>query len=90
MLRLILGLAACLALGGCVTESVMKSTMPPGPPAWQDGYLPGCESGASAAGDLGFKFSKDFQRYLSDPMYKQGWDDGFKVCNSQFAADRAK
>jgi hypothetical protein len=90
MLRLMFCLAACLALGGCVTESVMKSTMPAGPVAWQDGYLPGCESGANAAGDLGFKFSKDFQRYLSDAMYKEGWDDGFKVCNSQFARDRPK
>jgi hypothetical protein len=85
MFRRLLCLAACVALTGCVTEAEMARTAPAGPPAYKDGYVPGCESAAHAAGDIAFKFSKDFDRYLSDAMYKQGWDDGFRVCTAQYS-----
>ena len=83
MLRTALGLAVCLVLCGCASlgDQVVRAGLPAGPPAWQDGYVPGCKSGATAAGSIGFQFTKDFDRYQSDALYKQGWDDGFRICS---------
>ena len=87
MLRTAICLTACLVLSGCASlgESIITATMPAGPPAWQAGYMPGCKSGWHAAGDIGFQFTKDFDRYQSDALYKQGWDDGFRICSVQAA-----
>lgn len=43
----------------------------------------GCESGKNAAGDSWHKFQKDVDRYVKDPYYKAGWDDGFNKCKSE-------
>ena len=39
----------------------------------------GCSSGRSATGPLG-QFDKDVPRYMAEPLYTQGWDDGFRQC----------
>jgi hypothetical protein len=46
----------------------------------------GCDSGYVAAGHPYYRFSKDTSRYVSDPVYKSDWDDGFAVCKGQYDA----
>ncbi|ERH50750.1 hypothetical protein N5E99_08785 [Pseudomonas chengduensis] len=41
--------------------------------------MAGCSSGRSATGPLG-QFDKDVPRYMAEPLYTQGWDDGFRQC----------
>lgn len=69
-----------LALGGC--QSLRKQMLAANyPPTFVDGFEAGCSSGRSAAGPLG-QFAKDVSRYTDEPLYAQGWDDGFRQCES--------
>ena len=43
----------------------------------------GCESGKNASGETWHKFQKDVDRYIKDPYYKTGWDDGYAKCKAQ-------
>lgn len=49
------------------------------PPAFVDGFEAGCQSGRAAAGPLG-GYTKAVNRYQAEPLYAQGWDDGFRQC----------
>nr|WP_296129398.1 hypothetical protein [Pseudomonas sp. Ga0074129] len=74
-------LATCLivtVLVGC--QSTREQMMAEGFPApFIDGFEAGCGSGRQAAGALD-RFRKDVPRYLQQPEYAQGWDDGFRQC----------
>lgn len=69
-----------LALGGCqsLREQMLAASYPP---TFVDGFEAGCSSGRSAAGPLG-QFAKDVPRYQDEPLYAQGWDDGFRQCEN--------
>jgi hypothetical protein len=45
------------------------------PPAVRDGYVDGCESkkGTPLA-------RKDARRFVDDPQYAMGWNDGYSLC----------
>lgn len=75
-----------LLLSACSTpqdrlnrELSSVSTMPP---LFQEGYSAGCQSGLFAAGSTSFHFTKDLQK-MNQAQYKQGWEDGYKVCQSR-------
>ena len=57
------------------------------PPAYIDGYLPGCDIGTIVAGNPWYAYTKDSFLYKSDPMYSKGWNDGFQMCLSQKRAE---
>lgn len=42
----------------------------------------GCISGKRDAGQTWREFSKDVDRYIADPYYKNGWDDGYRQCKA--------
>lgn len=77
-------LAVCgvivLALSGCqsLREEMLAANYPP---TFVDGFEAGCSSGRSAASPLG-RYTKDVSRYLHEPLYAQGWEDGFRQCES--------
>ncbi|MFV3330761.1 hypothetical protein ACNFIA_07505 [Pseudomonas sp. NY15437] len=76
---LILFCAALLA--GC--ETTHESLIAQGyPPAYADGYDDGCGSGRQAAGAIGGEFRKNVPRYLDEPRYALGWNDGFQQCQA--------
>ena len=67
-------------LGGC--QSTREQMTAEGYPApFIDGFEAGCSSGRQAAGALE-SFRKDVPRYLQQPQYAQGWDDGFRQCQA--------
>lgn len=85
-LSYILLLSSAIALSACTTpqerlnrETRGISTMPP---LFQEGYHAGCQSGLFAAGSTSFLYNKDLQK-MRLPAYKQGWEDGFKICQSR-------
>ena len=60
------------------------------PPAYKLAFANGCDSGNAAAGQLlTGKHVKDVQRYATDNIYKQGWDDGFAKCKGATDASSA-
>lgn len=75
-----------LALSACATDSakVDREVGAHQPPAYKEGYGSGCDSGYVAAGHPYYKFRKDVSKYASDPLYKQGWDDGMTVCKTSY------
>ncbi len=52
------------------------------PPLFVEGYQDGCQSGLSAGGNNAFQYVKNLQK-TSNTQYKQGWEDGFRVCQSR-------
>lgn len=80
---LIAGLFVAGLLGGC--QSTRERMLAEGyPPAFIDGFEAGCSSGRQAAGALD-KFRKDVPRYLEQPRYAEGWEDGFRQCQAALA-----
>lgn len=78
--RLLFWSFAALSLAGCQsTREQMVSAGYPTP--FIDGYESGCSSGRQAAGALD-TFNKDVSRYLEQPLYAEGWDDGFRQCKA--------
>lgn len=69
---------ALILIGGCQSqrEEMLARNYPP---TFVDGFEAGCRSGRSAAGALG-AFDKAVLRYQNEPLYEQGWDDGFRQC----------
>ena len=52
------------------------------PGAYKVGFMEGCDSGRLSAGDSSFLFKKDTNRFDTDDVYQQGWNDGFNRCFS--------
>lgn len=76
--RLLICSLSLLLLLGCqsLREQMLAANYPP---AFVDGFEDGCSSGRSAAGPLG-QFDKDVPRYMAEPLYARGWEDGFRQC----------
>lgn len=74
----------CLAglLAACATDLVNPQIPPPGPPAFEEGYVDGCYSGFTDAGRDGYQqsYRKDTVRYARETDYKQGWGQGYAAC----------
>ena len=77
-----------VGLVGCATHGLdmrrQELTRQGHPPAYIDGHVEGCSSGTAAAGNPYYRFAKNVQRFESDKLYVQGWNDGFAVCKSQY------
>ena len=57
------------------------------PSTYREGYIDGCGSGRSVAGDYMTSFIRD-EAYLKDDLYKKGWDVGYRDCKEQLEEDR--
>ena len=80
-------LFALVALGltGCMTfEQMDQRRVSHMPPEYQSAYVDGCQSGRVAAGYPYARIRKDIKLYAADNTYKQGWDDGYSACKSQY------
>jgi hypothetical protein len=42
----------------------------------------GCISGKRDAGQTWRELTKDIDKYVGDPYYKSGWDDGYRQCKA--------
>lgn len=52
------------------------------PAAYKVGFMQGCDSGRVSAGENSYIFKKDVERFSTDDVYRQGWDDGYNRCFS--------
>lgn len=52
------------------------------PVAYKVGFMGGCDSGYLSAGYTSYLFKKDTDRFATDEVYQQGWNDGFSRCAS--------
>ncbi|VXD01685.1 conserved hypothetical protein [Pseudomonas sp. 8Z] len=83
--RLLMGVLLATVVG---CQSLRQSMLAADyPPAFVDGFEAGCNSGRAAAGPLG-GFEKAVTRYQAEPLYAQGWDDGFRQCEQAQHVDQ--
>jgi len=81
MWRCAVVLGLVLSCAGC--QSTHEDLIAKGyPPAFADGFDDGCSSGRQAAGAITGEFRKNVPRYLKDPLYAEGWVDGFRQCQA--------
>lgn len=81
---LLAALLAAFSLSGCQSAPDL-STGDDYPPEYAEGFRAGCASGRQAAGALA-QFRKDVPRYMSQPLYAEGWNDGYRQCQAMQAA----
>lgn len=79
LLTLVWTMSACAPVDAVTRRNTVGQ-----PPAYVDGYTAGCGSGYVAAGHPYASAGKDVSRYLSDAVYKTGWDDGFATCKGKY------
>ncbi len=53
---------------------------------YADGYVDGYSAGCRAAGHPLCRFTRDVTRYEQDRQYKKGWNDGFTIARTDYAA----
>ncbi|MGG2397035.1 hypothetical protein ACJRW5_08810 [Pseudomonas sp. SH1-B] len=84
-LRLLACMLVLLMLAGCegLREQLLAADYPP---VYVDGFEAGCSSGRAAVGPLG-RFKKAPLRYQREPLYAQGWDDGYRQCERAQTVD---
>ncbi len=71
-------------LTGCAASILERNVgQVDGPPAFKTGYTHGCSSGLRAGGFGQLDFVKDVLRYNNEPLYAQGWEDGYRVCRTR-------
>jgi len=75
-------LAALFALGGCASTSETMMQQGYGPD-YSHGYEDGCKSGRKAGGSMFDQFTKNVRLYDHSGKYREGWNDGFKVCKGE-------
>lgn len=72
---------ASIALGLAILAAC-RATIPAGPPAYQDGYRDGCNSGYADAFRPHHEqaYRVDRARFDSDADYKRGWQEAYAKC----------
>ena len=70
------------ALSGCASTSENMMQQGYGP-NYSHGYEDGCKSGRQAGGSMFDQFTKNVKLYDSNNKYREGWNDGFRVCKEQ-------
>lgn len=77
-------LFAGTVLAGC--QNTAQGRLADGyPPEYAAGFDAGCGSGRQAAGATG-SFRKDVPRFQAQPLYADGWRDGYQQCQSMLEA----
>ncbi|WP_336512662.1 hypothetical protein [Stutzerimonas stutzeri] len=71
-------------LAGC--QSTAQGLLAAGsPPDYAAGFDAGCSSGRQAAGMLA-SYRKDPTRFRAQPLYADGWEDGYAQCQAMLTA----
>ena len=55
-------------------------------PQYVDGYVDGYSAGCHTIGHPFYAFTRDVLRYEGDRQYKNGWEDGFSIARTDYAA----
>lgn len=55
-------------------------------PQYVDGYVDGYSAGCHTIGHPLCQFTRDVSRYETDRQYKKGWEDGFSIARTDYAA----
>lgn len=79
MIRVVLISVFLLGLSGCGTIDIPEGVKAQ-PIAYQDGFKDGCKTGEYAVRIANRIFVKNINRFNSDKLYAEGWNDGYQTC----------
>lgn len=78
-------LALCL-IGGCASWDRQGLLAAGYSTQYVDGYVDGYSTGCHMAGHPFYEFVRDVTRYEQDRQYSKGWNDGFTIARTDYAA----
>ncbi len=84
---LVIVVVACL-LVGCGPADRKGLVAAGYAPDYVDGYVDGYSAGCHAIGHPFYRFTRDTGRYEQDGRYTDGWQDGFSIARTDYAAIR--
>ncbi|BDY13327.1 hypothetical protein [Hydrogenimonas cancrithermarum] len=79
MKKIVFSALSIMLFVGCASTQTWLKTKPV---PFQEGYEAGCVSGEERAGYTFSTLKKNEIRYENDPLYKEGWDEGYSRCFS--------
>jgi hypothetical protein len=84
--KILITLGVTIAIGlsftGCASTAENMRAQGYGPD-YSQGYGDGCDSGKKAGGSMLDQFKKNVDKYDSNYKYREGWEDGYRLCKSQ-------
>jgi hypothetical protein len=86
MIKVLVALLVVTFAAGCMSTD-RKGLLAAGySPQYVDGYVAGYSAGCHTIGHPFYDFVRDIPRYARDNQYKKGWEDGFSIARTDYAA----
>ena len=88
MRRVLVALIVLSFVAGC-TCTDRKGLLAAGySPPYVDGYMDGYSAGCHTIGHPLYQFVRDVSRFELDRQYKEGWEAGYSIARTDYAAIR--
>jgi hypothetical protein len=86
-MRTVLIVLFALALGAGCASTDRKALLTAGyDPQYVDGYIDGYSTGCHTLGHPLYRSVQDTSRYGRDHQYQKGWQDGYSIARTDYAA----
>ena len=86
MKKVLVALLVASFVAGCASAD-RKGLIAAGySPQYADGYVDGYSAGCHSVGHPFCQFVRDTTRFEQDRQYKRGWEDGFSIGRTDYAA----
>ena len=86
MRTVLVALLAVLFTVGCASTDRTGLLAAGYNPQYVDGYVDGYSAGCHSLGRPFSEFTRDISRFEQDRQYKNGWEDGFSIARTDYAA----
>jgi hypothetical protein len=86
MRKVLLALLVATAVAGCASTDRNSLIAAGYSPQYVDGYVDGYNTGCHTVGHPFCQFTRDVARFEQDRQYKRGWEDGFTIGRTDYAA----
>ena len=86
MKKVLVALLVASFVAGCASADRQGLIAAGYTPQYADGYVDGYSAGCHSIGHPFCQFVRDVSRYERDRQYKVGWEDGFSIARTDYAA----
>ncbi len=86
MKKLWVALLVALLAAGCASTDRQALISAGYSAQYADGYVDGYSAGCHSVGHPLYQFVRDVTRFEQDRQYKKGWEDGFSIARTDYAA----
>jgi len=86
MRKVLVALLVLCFIAGCASTNREGLIAAGYDPKYVDGYVDGYSAGCHTIGHPFYQFVRDIARYEDDRLYQRGWEDGFCIARTDYAA----